>query len=386
MTTTTSVVRADHVGSLLRPAGLMGTIERLGAHTPGMTNAQHRFDERQLAELRAAEDAAIADAVRRQVDAGLEVITDGEFRRTLFVNSFYDAIDGLEPAVAGRHARTWQNTRGETLSYPGSPLIRERLVKVDSPAAREARFVAGLTDGPVKVTFPAGSWFVSPLARRADERVPGYDSVEELQTHALDILKELIRDAIDAGADTIQLDFPPYVMLVDEGARAGLVANGIDADELLERSLWADRFVVEGLPEDVTYGLHLCRGNNRSSWLFEGPLDPIAEPLFSLPYDRFLIEWDDDERDGGFTALDKVPAGPVVVLGIVDSKSGDLESEDELLRKIDAASAFLDVGQLALSPQCGFASSHEGNLLSEEEQWRKLELVGRVARRVWSPS
>jgi 5-methyltetrahydropteroyltriglutamate--homocysteine methyltransferase len=213
--------------------------------------------------------------------------------------------------------------------------------------------------------------------------VPGYAGVEELQAHAVDILNELIRAAIDAGADSIQLDFPPYAMLLDEGARGGLVANGADPDALLERSLWADRYVLEGMPDNVTSGLHLCRANNRSSWLFEGSLDPIAESLFALPYQRFEIEWDDEERDGGVAALAKVPADRAVVLGIVDSKSGAIETEDGLLRKIEAACGFIDVDQLALSPQRGFASSHEGNLLSEDAQWRKLELVGRVAGRVW---
>jgi 5-methyltetrahydropteroyltriglutamate--homocysteine methyltransferase len=383
---TTTTVRAEHVGSLLRPASLMETIDHLGAHTAGMTSTQtqHQFTEEQIAELRDAENAAITEAVRHQVDAGIGVITDGEFRRTLFVNSFYDAIDGVRPADPAQHGRTWTNSRGESVTYPGGVLIERRLAKVDSPAAREAEFVAGLTDRPVKVTFPAASWFVSPLARQVDKNVPGYDSIEELQVHALDILKELIRDAIDAGAESIQLDFPPYVMLLDEGARGNLIASGIDPDALLERSLWADRYVREGLPDNVTYGLHLCRGNNQSSWLFEGALDPIAEPFFALPYDRFLIEWDDEERDGGFGALAKVPADRVVVLGIVDSKSDMMETEDGLRRKIDAASAFIDVGQLALSPQCGFASSHEGNLLSEDAQWSKLELIGNVAEHVWN--
>jgi 5-methyltetrahydropteroyltriglutamate--homocysteine methyltransferase len=309
-------------------------------------------------------------------------VTDGEFSRTLFVNSFYDAIDGLRPADQNKHGRSWSNSRGEEIKYPGPPVIERRLSKIDSPAAREAALVHRLTDAPVKATFPAGSWFVSPLARH-DDTIEGYDSVEELQQHSIEILKELIKDAVDAGATHIQLDFPPYVLLIDDNAKAGLVAAGLDIDAFMERCLWADRYVLDGLPSHVTYGLHLCRGNNRSSWMFEGSIDPIAEQLFSLPYDRFLIEWDDDERDGGFGALSKVPEGPVVVLGLVDSKRDEMETADELLGKIDKASEFLDVSQLALSPQCGFASSHEGNLLSEESQWRKLELVGEVADRVW---
>lgn len=378
-----TIARADHIGSLLRPDSLKQVFEELGAHKPGFSNLQHEFSDEQRQNLQDAEESAITAAVQRQLDAGLDVVTDGEFRRTLFVNSFYDAIDGLRPADPKRHGRSWNNTRGEEIRYPGPPVIERRLSKVDSPAAREAAFVSSLTTAPVKATFPAGSWFVSPLARH-DEKVEGYDSIEELQTHSLDILKELIRDAIDAGATHIQLDFPSYVLIIDENAKASLTSSGVDTDALLERCLWADRYVLEGLPEHVTYGLHLCRGNNRSSWMFEGSLDPIAEQFFALPYDRFLVEWDDDERDGGFGSLSKVPDGPVVVLGIVDSKRDEIETADGLVAKIEQASEFIDLSQLALSPQCGFASSHEGNLLSEDAQWRKLELVGEVADRVWS--
>ena len=378
-----TIARADHIGSLLRPQSLLDLSAEFGAHKPGFSNLQIEFTDDQKAELQAAEEEAIKTAVQRQLDAGLDVVTDGEFSRTLFVNSFYDAIDGLRPADQRKHGRSWNNTRGEEIKYPGPPVIERRLSKVASPAAQEAGFVHSLTDAPVKATFPAGSWFVSPLARH-DDTIEGYDSVEELQQHSIDILKELISDAIDAGATHIQLDFPPYVLLIDDNAKANLVAGGLDVEAFMERCLWADRYVLEGLPDHVTYGLHLCRGNNRSSWMFEGPIDPVAEQLFSLPYDRFLIEWDHEERDGGFGALSKVPSGPVVVLGLVDSKRDDMEAAEDLVAKIGQASEFIDLSQLALSPQCGFASSHEGNLLSEASQWRKLELVGEVADRVWS--
>lgn len=375
--------RAEHVGSLLRPPELRAAFETLGAHRPGLSMRQEDLTDDQRAELRDAEDTAITEAVRRQLECGLDVVTDGEFRRTLFVNSFYDAIDGLAPADVRRNGRVWRNRRGEEIRYAGPPVMERRLEKVDSPAAREVSYVAGLTETPVKATFPAGSWFVSPLARRGETRADDYATEEEQQTHALDILRELILDAIDAGARYVQLDFPSYVLLTDPGARRSLEESGTDTQALLQRCLWADRYVLHGLPSEVELGLHVCRGNNQSSWMFEGALDPVAEQLFELPYDAFLIEWDDQERCGDFSALRYVPAGKRVVLGVVGTKHPALESADDLVRTIEEASLHLPVEQLAVSPQCGFASSHEGNLLTENDQWRKLELIGAVADRVW---
>ena len=173
------------------------------------------------------------------------------------------------------------------------------------------------------------------------------------------------------------------MLLIDDNARQSLQDAGVDTDALLERCLWADRYVRDHLPDDVTYGLHLCRGNNRSSWMFEGPLDPVAEGFFDLPYDAFLLEWDDTERDGGFSCLRHVPEGKRVVVGAVSSKRPELEDEDQLVARLHQAAEHVPLDRLAISPQCGFASSYEGNLLSEDDQWRKLELVGRVADRVW---
>lgn len=221
--------RAEHIGSLLRPAALKDVFERLGAHRPGLSSRQQQLSGDQRAELKAAEDGAIADVVRRQLDCGLDVVTDGELRRTLFVNSFYDAIDGLRPADARSHGRSWRNTRGEEIIYPGPPVIERRLAKVDSPAARDVTYLSSVTDAPIKATFPAGSWFVSPMARH-ESNLDGYQSEEEMQTHALDIQRELIRDAINAGARYIQLDFPSYVLLIDPNARASLASSGVDND------------------------------------------------------------------------------------------------------------------------------------------------------------
>jgi 5-methyltetrahydropteroyltriglutamate--homocysteine methyltransferase len=377
-----AIPRADHIGSLLRPDGLRRVFEAMGAHKPGLSNRQQQLTDDQRAELAAAEDAAIADVAQRQLDCGLDVVTDGELRRTLFVNSFYDAIDGLRAADPARHGRSWRNTRGEEISYPGPPVIERRLSKVDSPAARDVAFLKSITDAPIKATFPAGSWFVSPMARH-DAQLEGYASEEEMQVHALDIQRGLIQDAIDAGATYIQLDFPSYVLLIDPNASASLRDSGIDTDALLERCLWADRYVVEGLPADVTYGLHLCRGNNQSSWMFEGSLEPVAEQFFGLPYDAFLVEWDDEQRAGNFSCLRHVPDGHRVIIGAVSSKNPQLEDEDAIVSRLENAAEHVPLDRLGISPQCGFASSSEGNRLTEADQWRKLELVGRVADRLW---
>jgi 5-methyltetrahydropteroyltriglutamate--homocysteine methyltransferase len=219
--------------------------------------------------------------------------------------------------------------------------------------------------------------------------VPGitdrvYGSPAELFEDVLAILRELIGDAIAAGARYIQLDFPRYVHLIDDAPRRALRDAGVDLDDFLERTLDADRRVIEGFPDDVTFGLHICRGNFRSAWLFNGSLEPLAERIFNdLPYDVFLVEWEDTEREGDYAPLRHVPRGPIVALGAVSSKTGQLESEESVVRALDEASRHLDIDQLALSTQCGFASEAQGNYLTEEEQWRKLDLIGSVATRVW---
>jgi 5-methyltetrahydropteroyltriglutamate--homocysteine methyltransferase len=193
-----------------------------------------------------------------------------------------------------------------------------------------------------------------------------------------------VAEAIDAGARYVQFDFPIYPFLLDDGWRARLRRAHVDPEALLERALAADRAILEGIPDGVTRAVHLCRGNHRSHWLASGSIEPIAERLFGeLPYDRFLIEWEDPGRAGGYEPLRHVPPGPVVVMGIVSSKKPELESADELQRRLHEAARFLALDQLAISPQCGFASTLEGNLIDEEMQWRKLELVGKVADLVW---
>jgi 5-methyltetrahydropteroyltriglutamate--homocysteine methyltransferase len=371
--------RAEVIGSLLRPPRLLDALSELYAPGHLMAYADDRARDRSHADGIADEE--IRRVVARQVDAGLDVVTDGEFRRLLYTNSLQDAIDGFTP---GEKGRTFRAPTGEVFDTPPLPVASARLRKVGSPAARDAEFLRSLTAHPFKVTLPAGSWFMA-----SETFVPGvtdrfYGSPAELFEDVLAILRELIGDAIAAGARYIQLDFPRYVHLIDEAPRQALRNAGVDLDEFLERSLDADRRVIEGFPDEVTFGLHICRGNFRSAWLFNGSLEPLAERIFNeLPYDVFLVEWEDTDREGDYAPLRHVPPGPIVALGAVSSKTGELESEDAVVRALDEASRHLDLDQLALSTQCGFASEAVGNYLTEEEQWRKLDLIGSVATRVW---
>jgi 5-methyltetrahydropteroyltriglutamate--homocysteine methyltransferase len=215
-----------------------------------------------------------------------------------------------------------------------------------------------------------------------------YASHEELLEDTLAIQRELIAEAIGAGARYVQLDFPNYVQLIDAGAREhAIVRQGIDPEEFLDKALDLDRRVIEGFPADVTFGLHICRGNYRSMWIYQGSLEPVADRIFNeLPYDVFLVEWDEPERAGDYSALRHLPPGPIVALGIVSSKHPPVESREQLVREIEQAARHADIGQLAISPQCGFASVSDGNELSADDQWRKLEVVARTADEVWGPA
>jgi 5-methyltetrahydropteroyltriglutamate--homocysteine methyltransferase len=370
--------RAEVVGSLLRPPRLLEAAAEL--YEPGHTAvfAQERAKDRSA--LDAIVEQEVRAAVARQADLGLDVVTDGEFGRLAFTNSFYDAIEGIEPSPVPVRFR---NATGEKVVFAGVPRITGRLRKVDSPPAREAAFLRAITDRPFKVTLPAASWFL-PTAFFESEGP--YASHDELLQDTLTIQRELIADAIAAGARYVQLDFPSYVQLIDDGARDhAIVRQGLDPEEFLDRAIELDRRVIEGFPDDVRFGLHICRGNHRSMWIYQGSLEPVAERIFNeLPYDVFLVEWDDPERAGDYGALRHVPrGGPVVVLGIVSSKQPHVETRDQLMAEIERATRHVDVAQLAISPQCGFASTSEGNELSSEAQWAKLEAVARAADEVW---
>jgi 5-methyltetrahydropteroyltriglutamate--homocysteine methyltransferase len=332
---------------------------------------------RDRSELSAIEDLEIREAVRRQRECGLDVVTDGEFRRWMFMNSFYDAVSGVR---TGKTV-TFHNDRGDDVELAVHEIV-EPLEQVDSPGAREAAFMRGVAgDLPFKVTFPAASIFTHPFTT-----VEGaYGSVAEFVDAAVAIERQLVADAIAAGARYVQFDFPLYPYLVDPAWVGRFEAAGHDVDAVFGSALAADAAVLEGIPDDVTVGLHICRGNFRSSWMCEGSLEPVAERVFGeLPYDSFLVEWDDEGRDGGYAPVRYLRQGSVMVMGLISSKTPRLEDEDDLVRRIDEAAGHVGgIERLAISPQCGFASVMLGNETNEGAQWRKLELVGTVADRLW---
>jgi 5-methyltetrahydropteroyltriglutamate--homocysteine methyltransferase len=371
--------RAETIGSLLRPAPLKRAVQDF--YTVGHSAALEEEREQDRTALRAAEDRAIREAVQRQIDCGLDVVTDGEFRRWMFMNSFYDAVSGI------RTGKTvaFRNDRGERVELNIHEIV-DRLEAVDSPAEREAAFMSQVAGGvPFKVTFPAASIFTHPLTTVSGPDGSGYDSLEEFVDHAIEIERGLVADAIRAGARYVQFDFPLYPYLVDPVWIARFAEAGHDVPALVDRALAADTAVLEGIPDDVTVGLHICRGNYRSSWMCEGSLEPVAERVFGgLPYDTFLVEWDDLGRDGGFEPVRHLRRGATMVMGIVSTKTPELEDEDDLLRRMERAAGLAGgMNRLAISPQCGFASVLAGNETNEDAQWRKLELVGRVADRLW---
>jgi 5-methyltetrahydropteroyltriglutamate--homocysteine methyltransferase len=369
------------VGSLLRPQGLRDMFADVyaGTFTPGYSLLDEEQRSR-LGELNSLADDAIRDAVARQIDIGLDVVTDGEMRRPMFTHSVVDALAGYED---NPHEIGYSNEGLDAEAPPTDPLIgAERLRRIDNnPAVEETKFLRELTDRPFKVTFPAGSYWYYELIK------PGvYANQDELVEQVVELVREIVAEVVAAGAPYIQFDWPLYPALVD-GSRAEQHAKalGETVDSLLDKALAADAAVLDAIPAGVTKALHMCRGNYRSRYLMQGSLDPIAERIFNeLPYDRFLVEWEDTRREGDYAPLRFVPrGGPVVVMGIVSTKSPEVESPDEMERRLSEAARYLDLEQLAISPQCGFASTWEGNEIAEEIQWRKLEVVAEVADRIW---
>jgi 5-methyltetrahydropteroyltriglutamate--homocysteine methyltransferase len=373
-----SPARAEVVGSLLRP-------ERLKAAVNAFYGEGHRAvldEERAKASvaLHRVEDEAIVDAVQRQIELGLDVVTDGEFRRYMFLNSFWDAVRGFSTED---NPVEFRDDRGETVVWHVHK-VEDRLERMDSPASREARFMSGHTDYPFKVTFPAGSIFSNPYTWKPGVNDHVYPTRQDLTDHAVAIERQLVADAIAEGASYVQFDFPMYPFMVDDRWRDQMVADGFDLDDVLEEAIAADQAVLAGIPEGVTTGLHICRGNYRSKYLCEGSLEPLAERIFNeLDYDVFLVEWEDTDRMGDVSPIRHVPAGKTLVLGVVGTKSPQIQSDSELIGRLEEASRFLDLDQLAISPQCGFASVIDGNVIRERAQWEKLASVGRVAERIW---
>lgn len=368
----THILRSDHVGSLLRPRKLLDARK---AHASGTLSHE---------ELRHAEDKAIRDVIAMQRAAGIEVVSDGEYRRSSFLAGPYESLNGLT-AVAGTHGPVWHGVGEATAneSIPITALVATQKLSLKRRiTGHETSFMKEHAGGPYKITMPGPTMYLS-LFR------PGVTDAAYHDPQALlDDLVRLYQSEVDAqiadGATYIQLDSLRYAQALS-GAIWGSGGAGADsAAAVVAQAVAADNAVFSrAAGKNVIRAIHICRGNHRSAWLMTGGYEKVAEQLFNLAdVDRFLLEFD-DERSGGFEPLRFMPKGKIAVLGLITSKVGKLESQDAIRRRVDEAARYLPLEQLALSPQCGFASTELGNLLTEEEQRRKLEFVVETARRIW---
>ena len=363
--------RADHVGSLLRPESVH---EARRAHQEGRLGAD---------ELRAVEDAAILDAIERQRAAGVSVYTDGEFRRTGFQNDLIEAVDGFVMPERPAVVRVWQGPGGVPTEQGTRQVVGAKLRQVRSLTENQRGFLQEHAPGPVKMTLPSPSQFPA-ISFQPGVSDQFYPTRSDLLWEIAGFIKAEIAALLDAGVEYIQIDAPRYSYYVDPRWREHLRGLGEDPDAMFEEAVNADNFCLEGAQRPgATIAMHICRGNNQSKWYAEGGYEAIAERLFgSLAVDRFLLEYD-TERAGTFEPLRFMPDDKMVVLGLVSSKESAVETRDYLLERIEEAGGYVPLDRLALSPQCGFASTAAGNLLTEDDQWRKLELVAEVAREVW---
>jgi len=360
--------RADHVGSLLRPAELLQA--RRGA-----------VDD--AARLREIEDREIARVLRKQAELGFEIFTDGELRRKNFMSDFTEAVSGFDMGDAV--PRAWQAGGGEQAPVSSvTGIVRAKLQQTRGLTQHELPFLRKHSPGAIKLTLPSATQFPAIAWKRGISET-AYPDPSALLWDIVEILKTELAAVSAQGVAYLQIDAPRYSYFVDAKWRDWIRAEmRVEPDALLDESIRADNACLAAARRPgVIRALHLCRGNNRSHWYAEGGYDPVAETLFqTMDADRFLLEYD-DERSGGFEPLRLVPRDKTVVLGLVSSKRPELESPDLLARRVDEAARHFPIENLALSPQCGFASTDEGNLLGEDAQWAKLGLVAETARRIW---
>jgi 5-methyltetrahydropteroyltriglutamate--homocysteine methyltransferase len=358
--------RADHVGSLLRTASLKEA------------RAKRERGEIDAGALKAVEDQEIARIIRRQEEAVLKAVTDGEFRRAFWNYDFLGGLDGVE-AYLGERKIKFQGVNpkpmmlrviGKLGTFTGHPMIEH------------FKYVARHTRVVPKMTIPSPS---SLHFRYGRDAVPEsiYPDMGDFYRDLGQTYRKAVRAFADAGCRYLQLDEVNFAYLCDAKLRAQVAGRGDDPEKLPAIYAGMINAAISDIPPDMTICMHLCRGNFQSTFVASGGYEPVAEILFNtIGVHGYFMEYDSD-RAGGFEPLRFVPKGKTVVLGLVTSKSGRLESKDELKRRIDAASKFVPLEQLCLSPQCGFASTEEGNILAEEEQWAKLRMIVEVAEEVW---
>ena len=358
--------RADHVGSLLR--------------SPALKDARGKREANEIAaeQLREVEDRAITDLIKKQEAVGLKSITDGENRRRSWQIDFLERLPGIE-SYPGERKFQFQGARSRQV------LIRvtEKLGRFDGhPMIEHYKFLASHTKQTPKMTIPSSS---AVHFRHGREGVPEslYPDMNEFYRDLGITYRKAVRAFADAGCRYLQLDEVNFTYLCDPKQRQIVIDRGENPDALPMAYAGMINASISDIPADMTITMHLCRGNFRSTFIASGGYEPVAEILFnSINVHGYFMEFD-TERAGGFEPLRFVPKGKLVVLGLVTSKSGKLESKDEIKRRIDQAAKFVPLDQLCLSPQCGFASSEEGNILAEEEQWAKLRMIVEIAEEVW---
>lgn len=384
-----SKIRIDHIGSLVRPAMLKDVFARFDR------GAASRED------LTQAQNQAIREVIARQEAHGLPVVTDGEFRRHNFQESFSECVSGFDvPQNVSRYYEkrdlnlTPLQRAEQNFDEAGPAIVTrrgavQRLKLIRNLPLEEFRFAQSVAKNPVKVTVLGPDRIAQRFKWEASKNI--YKDLDDFVDHVVEIQRRMIAELVDAGCQYIQIDAPGYTAYVDNVSLERMRSRGEDPERNLQRSIEADNALIEGFP-GVTFGIHICRGNARTTdpitgklvpqWHREGSYDAIAERLFnSLKHHRLLLEYD-SERAGGFEPLRLVPKDKIVVLGLVTTKSSDLEAVDELKRRIDQASRYLPLDQLALSPQCGFGGI-DSKVMSEEEMWRKFDRIVETATDVW---
>jgi 5-methyltetrahydropteroyltriglutamate--homocysteine methyltransferase len=365
---------AEHVGSLLRP--------------PELLKARTAREQGEMSdeEFKALEDRAALAAIEVQREAGIEVFTDGEVRRVNWMDGLLESLGGVTPMPPPTNI--W-------FREDGSPPPEETTFKMVAANAKltqkrlhtaaEAEFMARHSPGRFKITMISASMSGLMWAPGISDTV--YPEPADLVRDAMKLQIAEIEHLIDMGVTWIQLDSLSYNQVIDPGFKERVGAGALEGREILDACAAVDTEIVAAVRRknpDVTVGMHICRGNNRSAWMSEGSFEPIAEKVFGgVGVDRFLLEYD-TERAGGFEPLRFVPDGTTVVLGLVSSKVPDLEAQDDLLRRIEQAAKYVPMENLAISPQCGFASTSQGNLLTVDEERRKLELVVETAQHAWT--
>jgi 5-methyltetrahydropteroyltriglutamate--homocysteine methyltransferase len=365
--------RADQVGSLLRPKELLEA-NRSGAPAD---------------KLRELEDQQILRVLSRQKDLGFKIFSDGEFRRRGFMSDFHESVSGLDMESA--IDRNWQNAGAGApttpTSRPVAGVVVDKIRQTKRMTSHEVEFLKRHSPGDIKITLPSANQFPAISYRKGiSDKV--YPTHSALLWDIVPIIHSEIQALLKDGVKYIQIDAPRYSYFIDPKWRQYVHDEmGVNPDEALSEAIRADNACMEGARrEGVVLAIHLCRGNNRSQWYAQGGYDPIAEKVFSqLDVDAFLLEYE-SERAGTFEPLRFVPRSKTIVLGLVSSKLPQMEPQDQVERRIDEATKYVPLENLALSTQCGFASTMDGNLLTEEEQWSKLDLVVKTARQVWGNS